>query len=53
MKEGAKFLILITSIVDNGSRLGEGCLTYAQFLHKFQWQLLLNRCYKPFLINIL
>ena len=26
-------------------RLGEGCLTDAQFSHKFQWQLLPNRCY--------
>ena len=26
-------------------RLGEGCLTNAQFSHKFQWQLLPNRCY--------
>jgi hypothetical protein len=25
--------------------LGEGCLTDAQFSHKFQWQLLPNRCY--------
>lgn len=29
----------------NGLRLGEGCLTDAQFSHKFQWQLLPNRCY--------
>jgi hypothetical protein len=25
--------------------LGEGCLTDAQFSHKFKWQLLPNRCY--------
>jgi hypothetical protein len=29
----------------NVLRLGEGCLTDAQFSHKFQWQLLPNRCY--------
>jgi len=26
-------------------RLGEGCLTDAQFSHKTFWQLLPNRCY--------
>jgi hypothetical protein len=30
----------------NVLRLGEGCLTDAQISHKFQWQLLPNRCYK-------
>jgi hypothetical protein len=29
----------------NGLQIGEGCLTDAQFSHKFQWQLLPNRCY--------
>ena len=32
-------------IATNVMRLGEGCLTDAQFSHKFQWQLLPNRCY--------
>jgi hypothetical protein len=33
------------SLAANVLRLGEGCLTDAKFLYKFQWQLLPNRCY--------
>jgi len=33
------------SLAHNVQRLGEGCLTDAQFSHKTFWQLLPNRCY--------
>ena len=40
-------IILVMQEVNltNGLRLGEGCLTYAQFSHETLWQLLPNRCY--------
>jgi hypothetical protein len=37
--------VFLHSVSANVWRLGEGCLTDAQFSHKFQWQLLPNRCY--------
>jgi len=33
------------AIATNVWWLGEGCLTDVQISHKFQWQILPNRCY--------
>jgi hypothetical protein len=38
-------ILIFKKLAVNDLRLGEGCLTDAQFSHEFQWQLLPNRCY--------
>ena len=39
------FIGWFSKIAPNVRRLGEGCLTNAQFSQQTQWQLLPNRCY--------